>query len=203
MTSHQSIILGLTGGIACGKSEVGRILQQNGFAVLDTDILAHDLMRAGEPVFTRVVEGFGQSIVGLDGEIDRGELGKLVFNNQAALEALNAWVHPAVIKAAEDWKSVQRDDAVVIIPLLFEAGWTKEWSAILCVSADEKTVFKRLENRGLSKEEARQRIAAQMPLSEKEKRSDFILRNNNTLDELHEKTLAVLEVIRSRGNDHE
>lgn len=203
MSSHQPIILGLTGGIACGKSEVGRILQQNGFAVLDTDTLAHELMTAGGPVFKTVVKRFGESVLGADGEIDRKELGKIVFENPDALKALNELVHPAVIEAAEQWKAQQRGDAAVMVPLLFETGWTNGWSAIICVSAEEEVVFQRLEKRGLSEAEARKRIAAQMPLTEKEKQSDFILKNNETLDALRNETVKVLEAVRSRGTDHE
>lgn len=203
MTSHQSIILGLTGGIACGKSEVGRILQQNGFAVLDTDTLAHDLMRVGTPVFKKLVERFGKSVVGSDGEIDRCALGKLVFDALAAREALNALVHPAVIEEAEKWKAKQTGDAAVMIPLLFEAGWTEGWSAVICVSAEEETVFQRLEKRGLSQDEARKRISAQMPLSEKKKQADFNIDNNDTLDALREKIIAIINAIRSGGKNHE
>jgi len=203
MTSHQSIILALTGGIACGKSEAGRILAKEGFSVLDTDILAHEVMTAGSPVFEKVLERFGTSIVGTDGEIDRAELGKIVFGDPPAREAINRLVHPAVIEAAEKWEKSRVGDAAVLIPLLFEAGWTTGWDAIICISADEQCVFQRLEKRGLSEEDARKRIAAQMPLREKEKRSDFILKNNETLDALRNETLAVLDAIRSRGNDHE
>lgn len=203
MTSHQPIILALTGGIACGKSETGRILTEEGFAVLDVDTLAHKLMAAGMPVFQRVVSRFGDGVVGVDGEIDRQALGRIVFRDPEALKELNALVHPEVIEEAEQWKARQSGDCAVLIPLLFEAGWTKGWTAIICVSAGEETIFQRLEKRGLSRDEARIRISAQMPLREKEKRSDFIIENNDTLDVLREKTRAVLEAIRSKGKDHE
>ena len=112
-------------------------------------------------------------------------------------------MHPAVIDAAEQWKTEQAGDAAVLIPLLFETGWTSGWDAILCVSAEEGAVFQRLEKRGLTEEDARRRIAAQMPLTEKEAKSDFIIRNSETLDALREETLKVVECIRSRGNDYE
>ncbi len=203
MTTHQPILLGLTGGIACGKSETGRILSKEGFAVLDTDLLAHDMMKAGTPVFERVVEHFGKIILRADGEMDRIKLGNLVFADSAARETLNGLVHPAVIQAAEQWKTEQHGDAAILVPLLFEAGWTEGWDAIVCVSADEENVFQWLEKRGLSEDEARKRIAAQMPLAEKEAKADFIIRNNETLDALQKETLKVIECIRSRGNDHE
>ncbi len=203
MTSHQPILLGLTGGIACGKSETGRFLSEEGFAVLDTDLLAHKMMKAGTPVYERVVEQFGKSILNNDGEMDRTQLGNLVFADPEARKTLNGLVHPAVMEAAEEWNVEQPGDAVILIPLLFEVGWTQGWDAIVCVSADEKQIFQRLEKRGLNEDEAQQRISAQMPLAEKEAKADFIIRNNETLDALRRETLHVLARIRSRGNDHE
>ena len=203
MRSHQPIILAVTGGIACGKSETGRILSEEGFAVLDTDLLAHNMMKAGTPIFERVVEHFGKTILRADGEIDRTQLGNLVFSDSAARETLNRLVHPALIQAAEQWKREQPGDAAILVPLLFEAGWTEGWDAIVCVSAEEENIFQRLEKRGLSEDEAQQRIAAQMPLAEKEAQADFIIRNNETLNALRDETLKVIECIRSRGNEHE
>lgn len=206
MRSHSSIVLGITGGIACGKSETGRILSAEGFELLDTDLLAHEVMRAGTPVFDRVVEKFGRSILGADGEIDRTQLGGLVFEDSTARQNLNRLVHPAVIEAANKWIAARRmagEPAAVLVPLLFEAGWTQGWDAVICVTADEDVAFQRLEKRGLSEEDARKRIAAQMPLAEKAVKADFVIRNNKTLDALHEEALRVLERIRSRGNDHE
>ena len=203
MRFHQPIILAVTGGIACGKTETGRILSKEGFAVLDTDLLAHDLMKAGMPVFERVVEHFGKTILRADGNIDRAKLGQLVFDDPNQRAVLNRLVHPAVMEAAKQWKTEQDGDAVILVPLLFEAGWTEGWDAIVCVSADEKQIFQRLGKRGLSENEAHKRISAQMPLAEKEAQADFIIQNNETLSVLRGETIKVIECIRSRGNDHE
>ncbi len=171
--------------------------------MLDTDLLAHDLMSAGASVFEKVVEKFGRSILDANGEIDRAVLGRIVFSDSVARENLNELVHPAVIKAAEDWKTKQTCDVAVLVPLLFETGWTNGWSAIVCISANEKQIFQRLEKRGLSEDEARKRVAAQMPLIEKENQSDFIIRNNETLNALREETFRILKCIRSQGKDYE
>lgn len=203
MTSHSSITLAVTGGIACGKSETGRILAQQGFAVLDTDVLAHQLMKAGTPVFQQVTDRFGRQVVGTDGEIDRAALGRIVFDDPAARETLDRMVHPAVMEAAEQWEQEQAGDAAVLVPLLFEAGWDDGWDAVICVSADEKAVFQRLEKRGLSRAEAARRIAAQMPLKEKEKRADFIIENNGSPEALRDEVIHVLECIRRQRNDDE
>jgi dephospho-CoA kinase len=203
MTSHHPTTIALTGGIACGKSETGRILAEQGFAVLDTDLLAHELMRGGTAVFLKVVERFGEQVVGADGNLDRAVLGRIVFEDPAARDALNRMVHPAVIEAAEQWKAAQTGDAAVMVPLLFEAGWVDEWDAIICVSADDETVFQRLEKRGLNRTEAACRMAAQMPLQEKKRRSDFTVENNGTLDALRNEVLSVLACIRSKRNADE
>ena len=203
MTSHQPIILGITGGIACGKSEVGRVLTQNGFAVLDTDSLAHQVMKAGSPVFKKVVERFGVRVVGEDGELNRAVLGKIIFDDEAAREALNKMVHPAVIQAVETWIQSRIGDVAVMIPLLFEVGWTTGWDAIVCVTANEETVFQRLEKRGVDREAAQKRRAAQMPVAEKAARSNFKIVNNGSLEALCDQTVELVECIRNERNDDE
>ena len=206
MTSHQPTILGITGGIACGKSEAGRILTEEGFEVLDTDLLAHEVMKAGTAVFDRVVEQFGKSVLGSDGEIDRTQLGAIVFDYPPARKALNWLVHPAVIDATEEWVAARRatgSEAAALVPLLFEIGWTQGWDAVVCVAAGEDVVFQRLEKRGLDGTEARKRIAAQMPLAEKKNRADFIIENNGSLDALHREILNLLKRIRNERNDDE
>lgn len=170
---------------------------------MDTDELAHQVMKAGTPVFEQVVEHFGSSILGSDGEMNRAALGAIVFDDPEELKNLNKLVHPAVMQAASEWIREQTGDAAVLVPLLFEAEWIDGWDAIVCITADEANIFQRLEKRGLSSEEARKRIAAQMPLKEKEEKADFVIQNNETLDALREKTQRVLECIRSKGNAHE
>jgi len=198
MTFNPSITLALTGGIACGKSETGRIFSDEGFAVLDTDTVAHELMRAGTPVFEQVVTRFGKSVVGEDGELDRRMLGGLVFADSATRSILNSLVHPAVISAVERWVDEQSGDAAVLVPLLFEVGWLAGWTSVVCVSANEPLVFQRLKERGMSHEEARRRIEAQMPLAEKEEKSNFVIENNGSLDELRAETIKVLERVRQQ-----
>ena len=200
MKSHTSIHVAITGGIACGKSEIGRILTDAGCSVLDTDFLAHELMRANSPLFARLIQQFGIEIVGSDGEIDRGVLGKIVFDDSEALAQLNQCMHPAVMKAASEWLAVQTCDAIVLIPLLFEINWTQGWDAIVCVAADEPTIYRRMATRGLNRLEAKKRLDSQWPLAEKIKKSDFKIENNGSLDSLRTETLCLLQRIRNERN---
>ena len=179
--------VGLTGGIGCGKSEVARILEKDGIPVLDTDEVAHALMAPGETTYESVVGAFGDSILGKDGRIDRKVLGARVFGNASERKFLNSLVHPEVRRYWQSWvdeRRAQDDSAVVVIPLLFETGATRGWTAIVCVTAEDQLVRERLKSRGLSAEQAEQRIAAQMQVEEKASRADYVIENSGTLEEL-------------------
>lgn len=195
---RRTITLGITGGIACGKSEVGRILGEMGFAVCDADRVAHDLMDKGTPVFQQIIDHFGDEVLTEDGRISRPDLGKIVFKDSSRLQLLNALVHPAVRQVLEKWMTVQKNknrSSAVLLPLLFESAMDDlGWDAVVCVSSAEQTVFQRLEKRGLSPEEAEQRVLSQMPLAEKESRADVVIQNQGTLGELE---LAVRKTVRA------
>lgn len=184
----------LTGGIACGKSAVGRCLRDLGAAVLDTDAVAHALLRRGTPVYRRVVRRFGRSVQNPDGSINRRALGRRVFADAAARRALNGWMHPAVLRRVAKWRAAQRRrgrDAVVLVPLLFEAGAGRGWDTVICVAAPRAAVQERLRARGLTRREAEQRIRAQWPLREKMKRSDVVLCNDRSLAALRQRTRRI------------
>jgi dephospho-CoA kinase len=194
----KGLSIGLTGGIACGKSEAGRVLEREGAQVRDADELAHELIRRGGPLFDKVVERFGAEIVGPDGEIDRQILGRQVFADAAERKALEALIHPEVIRALREWiagETRQGKNAVAIVPLLFEVGWTDLWDAVVCVASAEKIVVERLKQRGLSEGEAHERISAQMPLAEKIRKANFVIQNDGTLDSLEKRTREVWQTI--------
>jgi len=190
--------IAITGGIAAGKSLVGEGMARRGIAVCDADTLAHEVMRPGTPVALALTAAFGRGIVAADGSIDRRALGRLVFRDERARQTLNATVHPAVRRAWADWIERQPGDApaaAVIVPLLYEIGAESGWSAVVCVIADEAVRTARLRERGLSGEEARLRMAAQMPQEVKAERADFVIVNNGSQAVLGEQTTRVVNSI--------
>lgn len=192
------LLLGLTGGIGCGKSEVGRMLRAAGVSLLDTDDVARAVMAPGGPAYADVVARFGEAILRPDGFVDRVKLGQLVFTDAEARTALNRMVHPHVHREWKDWARKEREQdrvAVVIIPLLFEVGADKEVDAVICVTAPEQMVVERLACRGLTPQQVRQRMAAQLPLSEKKKKADYVIENSSTMDALEEETQAIVQTI--------
>jgi len=214
-SQRKTITIGITGGIACGKSEVGKLFAKAGFAVCDADDIAHDIMQPGSSVFDAVVQTFGRSILNTDGAIDRYILGKIVFSDDQARDTLNNIVHPAVRRKWRTWLKESRkigQSAAVIIPLLYEVGETELWDAVVCVSSDKQSTIARLKERGLNAGEAEQRIAAQMPLEQKETMADYIIRNDGTLNHLRDITEYLIKSIntrfqyknsRQKGQDHD
>jgi dephospho-CoA kinase len=179
-------LIGITGGVGCGKSEVGRILSTLGLAVLDTDELAHQLLQPGTEVAKEVGKHFGPSVVKADGGIDRKRLGDLVFADPEARRALERLVHPALLRTLDEWKDLQRrrGPAAALVPLLFEVGCTSGWDEIWCVSTEPAIVSERMKSRGWSEAQWQTRQAAQWTLHEKEKRATRVIKNNGSRDEL-------------------
>ena len=187
----------ITGGIACGKSRVGEFLVAWGTPVCEADSVAHRAMRPSGPAYAAVVEKFGNGILGASGEIDRAKLGELVFTDPAARAALNAAVHPHVLRDVRRWLGAQRAPAAAaIIPLFYEVGEDRNWDTVVCVAAPAAAQIARLRERGLTEAQARARIAAQMPVIEKMTRADFVVWNGGSLDVLEEQTRRVWRRIR-------
>ena len=164
--------LGLTGGIASGKSTVAAMLREMGFAVLDADSLAHRLIEPGQPAYAEVLQEFGQAVVAPDGRVDRAKLSVIVFADRARLDRLNAIVHPRVAEVVfrqfEEWqRGGTRDAAFVEAALLIESGIHKKLDGLVVAWCEPEQQLERLLARGLSETEARRRIAAQLPVEEK------------------------------------
>jgi len=180
--------LGLTGGIASGKSAVAAMLREMGFAVLDADGLAHKLIEPGQPAFDEVFREFGPSIIDSSGRVDRSKLGAIVFADQAKLDRLNAIVHPRVAEVVfsqfEAWRrSGVRDAVFVEAALLIESGIHKKLDGLVVAWCRPEQQLHRLVARGLSETEARRRIAAQLPVEEKLRLATEKIDCSGTLDE--------------------
>lgn len=167
-----------------------------GVALCDADRVAHQQMMPGTPVYENILNSFGRSVLGDDGAIDRAVLGQRVFADPAALQHLNAMVHPAVLEAIQAWLARQQGLCAVMVPLLFEVGWESMWDAVICVAASEAKMLERLQMRGFSEEEGRSRIQAQMELKEKISRADYVIYNDGTLAELEKNTRSVIDRIK-------
>jgi dephospho-CoA kinase len=164
--------LGLTGGIASGKSAVAAMLREMGFSVLDADSLAHKLIEPGQPAYNEVLREFGPSIADSSGKVDRTKLAAVVFADRAKLDRLNAIVHPRVAEVIarqfEEWqRQGTRDAAFVEAALIIEAGIHKALDGLVVAWCEPEQQFERLRARGLSEAEARRRIAAQLPVEAK------------------------------------
>lgn len=164
--------LGLTGGIASGKTAVAAMLRELGFAVLDADSLAHKLIEPGQSAYDEVLREFGPSIIDSDNRIHRAKLAAIVFADAAKLARLNAIVHPLVKTAVHrqfaEWsRDGARDAAFVEAALLVEAGYQKDLDGLVITWCRPEQQLERLRARGFSDEDARRRIAAQMPVAEK------------------------------------
>lgn len=196
--------VGLTGGIASGKSTVAARMRELGLRVLNADLLAHRLMEPGQPAYDDVVREFGRQVVAADGTIDRKKLGDIVFRDPAKRERLNAIVHPRVMRAREDeLKQMELENprglAVVEAALLVEAGYYKKLDWLIVCSCRPEQQMERLRARGLGEEEARQRIASQLPLEEKLRLADDVVDCSGTLDETLRQTEALVERLRKQA----
>ena len=181
--------VGLTGGIGTGKSTVGMMFVELGCHLIDADRITHQLFQSGQPVYTAVVQAFGERILLPDRTINRKVLGEIVFADDEARARLNALVHPAVIQRHQDWLSEMeaRDPAgisIVDAALMIEVGTYKNYDKIIVVSCTPEVQKQRLQARsGLSEEEIASRIRSQMPLKEKAKYADFVIDNSGELPE--------------------
>lgn len=175
------ILVGLTGGLATGKSSVARLFQDSGAYVIDADELARQVVQPGKPAWRDIVRAFGAQIVNPDRTLNRAALAEVIFRNEAKRRRLNAIVHPRVARAqARLTAAIAKKDPKAIIlydvPLLFEASVDKRMDKIIVVTADRATQIRRLMTRnGFTRAEALRRLRAQMPLREKIARADEVI----------------------------
>jgi dephospho-CoA kinase len=190
-------IIGLTGNIATGKSTVAKMLEDLGATVIDADALVHELQRKGTPVFDDIAAAFGPGILDAAGEIDRKALGAIVFRDPAQLRRLESIVHPAVlIESARRLMEAATPVVVYEAIKLIEAGRAEMCDALWVVTARPDVQLQRLmRDRQMSEAEARQRIEAQPPQSEKTRRAAVIIDNSGSREATQEQVTAAFRAI--------
>ena len=183
------LLIGLTGNIASGKSEVARMLGERGATVIDADVLSREAVEPDTQALKDIVKRWGKDILSPDGSLDRKALRRIVFADQNELDALNRIVHPGVtrLRDREIARARERGDAIVVcvIPLLFERNLVEEYDAIVLVDAPRPLRLERLvATRGLDETEAMNMIAAQMPAELKRARADYCIDNDGSIEDL-------------------
>ena len=194
--------IGLTGGIATGKSFVLSVLSELGCEVMDADQTAREVVEPGQPAFEEIVAHFGGEVVGADGRLDRPKLGAIVFNDPAQREKLNSIVHPKVFEAQARWMAeveARNPQAVVIIDaaLMIETGSYRRFDKVVVVYCEPELQLQRLMARNnMTQEEATARISSQMPSAEKLKFADFSINTSQGFEDTRRQTVSLYEQLR-------
>ena len=192
--------VGLTGGIASGKSTVADLLRARDIPVLEMDPLGHELLEPGQAAYEETVREFGREILAPGGAVDRAKLGAIVFADATRRERLNGILHPRIIKVVEDWfAALDRPGkpplAVVEAALIVEAGYHKSLDRLIVCWSQPGQQLARLQERGFTSEQAALRIAAQMPMDEKRKFADFALDCSGPFAETERQLDAALKIL--------
>jgi dephospho-CoA kinase len=179
-------VYGLTGGVGMGKSTSDKLLRARGVAVVDTDIIARELVEPGEPALAEIQALFGADIVDAEGQLRRNELARLVFTDANARKRLENILHPRIRviwqKQIAKWRDEGRPQAVVVIPLLFETKAEAGFDAIICVACSATTQRRRLEERGWDSDQIEKRIRAQWPTEKKMTLANYVIWTEGSLD---------------------
>lgn len=195
------LLVGLTGNIAGGKTEVSKLLGDLGATIIDSDVLAREVVEPGTPAHEAIVRNWGNSVLAPDGSLDREALRSTVFQDPDELQELNEIVHPEIEKRrdAAIAEARERGDSLVVcvIPLLFEKHMVEEFDKIVIVDAPRPVRFERLlKKRGIEEGEALRMIAAQMPAELKRARADYCIDNTGSITELREQVASVWSELR-------
>ena len=197
--------MGLTGGIASGKSVVAARLGEHGAVVIDADAIAREVVEPGTPALARIAEEFGPAVMTPDGRLDRTALGAIVFADPAKLAVLNGITHPAVRELShrrfEEAGEADPESVVVYdVPLLTEARGKDEFDTVVVVSAPEEVRIERMVSlRGMSREEAENRLRAQVPEDQRLALADHVIESGGTLDETLSQADDVWEQLHQRA----
>lgn len=193
------IVFGLTGSYGSGKSTVAAVFREMGVRVIDADQLAREVIEPGTEAYQEIVQAFGSEVVLPDGSLNREAIGRLVFEDRKKREKLESIIHPRVREAERQQVTAAAeagDELVVLdVPLLFETGLDNECDLTCVVIVDEDQRMARLADRGVSTEEVRRRLEAQMPQEEKMSRADFIINNTGTLEQTRRQAVRIINTL--------
>lgn len=203
-TRDRVIRVALTGGIATGKSHVRAAFERLGVPTIDSDILAREAVAPGTDGLNTVVARFGAGVLDAAGTLDRHKLADIVFADPAARRDLEAIIHPAVREATERFFTAldpaAHPFAIADIPLLYEVGRDKDFDVVIVTAVDPETQVTRvMERDGATEAEARQRLAAQMPIDEKVRRADYVITTSGTFDDTALQVEEVFEALSAPG----
>jgi dephospho-CoA kinase len=190
--------VGLTGGIASGKSTVGGMLREFDCPVLDADTLGHELLERGQEAREEVVREFGDEILDAHGNVDRSKLGQIIFADASKRARLNQILHPRILDVVRKWFTAQGHPggpelAVVEAALIIEAGYNKELDEVIVCWCPPEQQLQRLVDRGLTLEEAKQRIAAQIPMEEKRRLGDETIDCSGSIKDTERQVMEVVK----------
>ena len=196
----------LTGGIATGKTQVLRHVLARGVAAIDADDLVHAALLSGTAASRAISSQFGPEIMEPDGAVNRKALGVRVFSDAVARHTLETILHPTVYDAIRQWfedsASAGMAMGVAAIPLLYETGHERDFDAVVVTACEPAAQLQRMISRdSLSGEEARHRLAAQLPIGEKVRRADFVIRTDGTVEDTDRQVDDVLEKLRARSRE--
>ncbi|WP_304133890.1 dephospho-CoA kinase [Limosilactobacillus coleohominis] len=181
----MTMVIGLTGGIATGKTTVSNYLKELGYSIIDADVIARQVVEPGTKGLRMITDTFGEKVLTSDGLLDRQHLAQLVFTSSEQLQQLNRILQPIIRERIQEPISTSKDPVVVIdVPLLYEQHYEDLCDVVMVVSAQPQQQLERLMNRNhLTMDEAKNRVASQMPLSSKERLADVVIDNNGSVEE--------------------
>lgn len=196
--------VGLTGNVGAGKSTVVSLFERWGATVIDTDVLAREVVRPGSPALERIREAWGDSIIGEDDGLDRDAMRRIVFADPRARRELERILHPAILERYRELliEAKARGDRIVVgvVPLLYETGMEEEFDLVLLIDAPlEKRIDRLVTTRDLSREEARAIAEAQMPAQEKRERADLVLDNDSDIPTLERRAWEMWKELEKAG----
>ena len=200
-------LIGITGSFGTGKSSAGKILEELGVIVIDTDEIVKNILSTKNNITQMVQNEFGSNIINDNANeyIDKKTLAKLVFNDDLKRKKLESFIHPEVNKVLESFISRNKDKSTiaVLVPLLFECNLENFYNELWCITCNSKIQLERLLKKGFTQEEIKQRTDSQLPIEVKAKRSNFVIDNSDTIDETKKQIISRLkELAQSNHNLH-